>query len=105
MEFRNDGFCYDTNGTEIGYHGSHKKSKNKRGTNSWILYLIFLIILYEFYRNYFLPGLKIFKGQLNSYYKLFNLGVTGIYWVVIVIIIFYFLFKTITKKKNPLANN
>lgn len=104
MEFRNDGFCYDANGNEVGYHGIHKKSKNKRTSNSWLLYLIFSIILYEFYKNYFLPGLKTFKGQLNNYSKLFNLSVPGIYWVV-VITITYFLFKTIAKKKKTLENN
>ena len=99
MEFRNDGFCYDTNGNEIGYHGIHKKKRNKGG-NSWFLYLIFLIIVYESHKNYLSPTLNTFKAQLNHYSKLFTLRIPGIYWVVVVIIITYFLFKTIIKKKD-----
>lgn len=103
MEFRKDGFCYDSNGDEVGYHGIHKKRKSKRGSNSWFLYLILSIFAYQFYKNYLSPTLKIFKGQLNHYSKLFTLRIPGIYWVVVIIIIAYFLFKTINKKKRVIS--
>ena len=101
MEFRNDGFCYDTNGNEIGYHGIHKKKRNKGG-NSWFLYLIFIIV-YEFYKNYLSPTLNTFKAQLNHYSKMFTLKTPGIYWVVVIMIIIYFLFKKINKEKRVLS--
>ncbi len=97
MEFRNDGFCYDTNGDEVGYHGIQKKRKSKRGSNSWFLYLLLSIFVYEFYKNYLLTGLKTFKVQLNSYSKIFSQKIPGIYLTFIVIIILYFLFISIKK--------